>query len=417
LPVAHTFTLARAAEAVATITASCARCDWGVAGREAAVLRLEVDGGYSQHVLLTRGEEAADYSVFLGPLPAGRRTLTIIRDTARSAKNAGEVHVRRVDVRAIDPESAEHAWFAEAPIVHARPETVERFSDLPLAAYAEVLPARRGYRYTIVFSHEDGGTPTDRLMATWGRATDIESVYESEQLRVGGARQEYQGPGHEILPFAGTRIGSHPLLWVSTDNNMVSDSGPPDAVRFALMPQLINLANVSRETFMDANPWLYAVMRAELIREGLIDRAAPAGSGKIPDPLSFAYVEACGELRDAMLAFDVGVAAGGPIVWHATDRGDTRFRISRSGCFRAAVPLPAGVAPADLRALRARAYTRPPRQDEAALPRGSGKATLTRVNTMFMLNDEFEPVHSGAKWVGSLAVPADAAAVTIAFDK
>jgi hypothetical protein len=178
-------------------------------------------------------------------------------------------------------------------------------------------------------------------------------------------------------------------------------------------PQLVDLADVSREAFMDANPWLYSVMAAELVREGRIEPAAAAGSGRIPDPLTFGYLEACAELRDATLAFDVGVETGGRTSWHATDRGDARFRIARSGCVRAAVPLPAGTTPSQIRGLRARAYTRPPRQGEAPLPPGTGRATLTRVNTMFMLNEEFRPVPSGAKWIGTVTVPADGPAVDI----
>ncbi len=34
-----------------------------------------------------------------------------------------------------------------------------------------------------------------------------------------------QGPEHETLTFSGRREGQHPLLWVSTENNMVLDRG------------------------------------------------------------------------------------------------------------------------------------------------------------------------------------------------
>ena len=44
-------------EGVAVITASCDRCDWGAEGREAAALRISLDGRYSQHLLLVRGVE------------------------------------------------------------------------------------------------------------------------------------------------------------------------------------------------------------------------------------------------------------------------------------------------------------------------------------------------------------------------
>lgn len=410
------FTLPHAAEVTATIAASCERCAWSTPGREGAALMLQVDGQYSQHMLLTRAG-TTEHGVFLGPLAAGRHTLAISRDQTLSAKDAGRVGVVRAGVRAVEPSSPEYRWLAEAPILHARPQTVESFNDVPLAMYVEALPANTGYRYTIVFSHEDGGTPTDRLMATWGRSTDIEFVYETERRPDGTVRLAYQGPKHEILPFRGPRLGSHPLLWVATDNNMVSDSGPPDAYRFAFAPQLVDLTDVSREAFMDANPWLYALMAAELVREQRIDPAAAAGSGRIPNPLSFGYVEACGELQDATLAFELGVDAGGQTGWHPTDRGNPRFRIARSGCFRAAVPLPPGTGPSNIRRLRARAYTRAAREGEAPLPAGSGRATLRRVNTMFMLSETFEPVPAGATWAGTLEVPADRGAVEIPVER
>ena len=55
----HTFELATGGEVVATVRAGCTGCGWGEPGREAAALRLSVDGVYSQHLLLARGETPA----------------------------------------------------------------------------------------------------------------------------------------------------------------------------------------------------------------------------------------------------------------------------------------------------------------------------------------------------------------------
>ena len=408
----HDFSVGRDAEGVATFTASCERCDWSRVGREGVALNVQLDGKYWQTVLVVQAGETT-HEILLGPLRAGKHTLIVARDATHSAKEVGTVRVGSPAMRFVDGTSADFGWLAAAPIVYARPGTIEGFSDVPLAMYVEALPSRRGYRYTVIFSHEDGGTPTDRLMATWGRSTDIEFVYEVERMSDGTVRQEYQGPKHEVLAFRGGHTGAHPLLWVSTDNNMVSDSGPTELRRFAFAPHLIDLTNMSREVFMDANPWLYAVMTAELIREGRIDPNGAAGSGKIPSPLLFGYVEACGELRDATLAFDIAVNAGGQTTWHSSDRGDARFRIARSGCFRAAVPLPTGTQPAHIRDLRVRAYPRPPRQGEAPLAPGTGTAILTRVNTIFMLNERFTPVPRGKRWAGMLDVRTDGSAVTV----
>lgn len=406
----HAFDVPSDGEAVATIPAGCKRCDWSVQGREAVALKISVDGVYSQHLLLTRGERLADYPVMLGSLPAGTHRLTLERDRERSAHDAGEVVTGAVTVKVYAAASPEYTWLSAAPILHARPGTLERFSDVPLFMYAEQVPAG-GFAYTVIFSHEDGGTPTDRLMATWGRSTDIEYVYGVTASAPGG---EYQGRDHEILPFRGGRAGSHPLLWVATDNNMVSDRGAENAVRFAPAPQLVRLVNESRETVMDLNPWLYKVMASELIREGRIDSAAAAGSGKVGDPREYAIVQACGDLQDATLAFDLGTDTGnGETAWHPSDSGDPRFRIARSGCFRSAVRLPAGTKLAQLRSIRARAYTRPPRSGETPLPSGAGQVVLRYVNPILMLDREFAPASSRWSWQGSLQLSGESAPVTI----
>lgn len=409
----HEFTAATAGEAVATITAGCARCDWGIGGREAVALKLSIDGTYSQHVLLTRGEAPVEYRVMLGPVTAGAHKLALDRDETKSATGAGTVTVKAIDVRIVQAKDPGFDWLSRAPFLYARPGTIEHFSDVPLVMYVEPPPNEsNGYRYTVIFTNEDGGTPTDRLMATWGRTTDIEYVYGIS--RDAPYREEYQGKDHELMAFNGRRLGAHPLLWVSTDNNMVSDTGPPDFARFAPAPQLVTLADVSREVVMDRNPWMYAVMAAELRREGRIDYSAAAGSGKIPDPRRFAFLEGCGEVKEATLAFDIGVRGpDGAMAWHATDRGDARFRIARSGCFRAAVPLPPGASPARLAGVRARAYTRPPRKGEAALPAGTGRATLQRINVLFMLTPTYTPSPSPVHWTGSLALKGESPAVEV----
>jgi hypothetical protein len=240
-------------------------------------------------------------------------------------------------------------------------------------------------------------------MATWGRSTDIEFAYGISGASRDSAAGEYQGVDHEIRPFRGNRDNGHPLVWVATDNNMFSDNGPDGAIRFAPAPYLVTLDGVSREAVMDANPWLYEVMSAELTREGRIDAGAQPGSGTVPDPRRFAYLEACGDVHDATIAFDVAVqSAGSEVTWHATDRGDARFRIARSGCFRAAVPLPAGATAAAISGIRARAYTRPPREGDRPLPDGTGRVTLRRLNAVFMLGEDFKPVRSSLRWTGTL---------------
>ena len=136
-------------------------------------------------------------------------------------------------------------------------------------------------------------------------------------------------------------------------------------------------------------------------REGLVRDGAVPGSKRIPDPRRFVFLEACGRVTDARLAFDVGLPAPeGGLSWYASDAAGSGFRVARSGCFRAGVALPAGVTVSDVRALRLRAHTRPPRRSEAPLPRGAWSARIDRVNRFFGLGTDYKPGPSRFGWTG-----------------
>ena len=386
------FRAAREAEAVARITVRCDRCAWDIPGREAVMLRVTLDGRYIQHLPVSRNG-SADYAVLIGAVAPGAHTVTIDEDVELTAGGVrGGATVERVVVEQIDDTVAAYRPVSLAPFVYARPDTVGRFTDVPLFMWYEIEPTPRGtrYRYSVIFSNEDGGTPADRLMATWGRTTDIEYLYSVEVDAAGTVLDEdMQGPKHEILPYRGRRESQHPLLWVSTENNMVLDAGAT-TVRYAPAPVLFSLANVSREVVMDANPWLYEVMAKELIREGKIVADAAPGKGTIPDPRRYVFLEGCGEAGDAALAFALRVGDQ----WISSDRGVTAYRIVRDGCFRVAVPLPPEASARNVTAVRVQAFERDGKASQKP-------ARLTRINTLFSLDDGFKPGPSILRWTGS----------------
>jgi hypothetical protein len=401
------FDASQAGEAIAVVRASCERCDWGVEGREAAALRISFDGRYSQHVLLTRGSGSWEYHVTLGAVTPGTHRLFVHLDPSLSARDTGKVSVASVSTHVIAAGSDEHLAQSMAPFVYARPNTVGRFTDVPVFMWYEIVPAPQGrqFRYSAIFSNEDGGTTTDRLMATWGRTTDIEFIYGATIDAQGKVvAEEFQGPGHEVPPFRGRHEGRHPLQWVSTDNNMVSESGPTE-IRFAPLPVKFDLTNVSREVVMDAHPWTHVLASKEMAREKKLSETAAAGSGIIPDPRRFVFLEACTDLQNAAVAFSVRAAdPSGAVRWFDSDRGLPQFRIVRTGCFRGAVPLPAGAgAP---QAVRLRAHTLPPRAN-APPPAGPASVVLTRVNRVFTLDDGYLPARSMFEWTGSTRLPID----------
>jgi hypothetical protein len=407
---ARTFEAATPGEAIAIVHAGCASCAWGEPGREAAALRVTIDGNYSQHLVLARGSGPDEYRITLGAVTKGVHRLALERDPALSATNAGVAEITAATVDVLPAGSDDFVARSMAPILHARPNTVGKFTDLPILMWYEVVPTARGrqFRYSVIFTNEDGGTATDRLMATWGRTTDIEFVYGVEIDRRGQiVAEQFQGPGHEVPPFKGRHDGRHPLLWVSTDNNMVSESGPTE-IRYAPAPERFDLTNVSREAVMDRHPWSYALASAEMKREGKIADEGP-GHNTIPDPRRFVFVEACGDVGRAALAFAVDVRG----TWIASDRGLPQYRIVRDGCFRAAIPLPPATEARDIKALRARAFRRPPADGQPAPP--ADPVRLRRINTVFLLDTDFRPGPPLLRWSGDATLPADGAPFDLAI--
>jgi hypothetical protein len=400
------FDAKQAGEAIAVVRASCERCDWGVEGREAAALRISFDGRYSQHVMLARGGGSWEYQITLGPVTPGTHRVFVHFDAALSARDLGKVTVAGVSTEVIPAGSDAHLAQSMAPFIYARPDTVGKFTDIPILMWYEIVPVPQGrqFRYSTIFSNEDGGTSTDRLMATWGRTTDIEFTYGATVDATGKiVAEEFQGPGHEVPPFRGRHEGAHPLQWVSTVNNMVSESGSTET-RYAPVPVKFDLTNASREVVMDANPWTHVLASKEMVREKKLSETATAGSGIIPDPRRFVFVEACTELQNAAVSFAVRAKdPSGEVRWFESDRGLPQFRIVRSGCFRGAVPLPPGAGPPE--AVRLQAYSVPPKGN--APPAGTAAVTLIRVNRVFTLDDGYAPRPSVFAWTGSSRLAID----------
>ena len=411
----HAFRLSDPAEVIASMEAGCAGCSWERADREAAVLRVRVDGRYSQHLLLLRGEAPAPYRIALGALGAGSHTLTFELDRTWTPAAIRTARVTNVQTEAATAADPRHATLAHAPVLCARPNTIRRFTDVPILEWVETdsRPDGRRLRYSVIFTNEDGGTPADRLLATWGRLTDIEYVYSVElgaSGRVG--LSEYQGPDHVVRTFAGLREGLHPIIHVVTDNNMVSDTGTCE-VRFTLVPKPFDLTATSREAVMDAEPWSYRVSSEEARREGRVVEGSKPGDKTILDPRRYAYIEACAPTRDAGITFSLSVKTPGGIVFRESDGGFGKFLIQRerenfpNGCFRGAVSLPEGATPESIVAIRFRARTRPPHKDEAPLAPGTGAARLLSVNKIFLLGPGDMPGKNLFSWTGDLQMTPD----------
>lgn len=273
------------------------------------------------------------YSLFLGPLPAGDHRLLVWRDEQYSAPQA-HLTVHSARVTPVDPHDL---VVRHAPIIFLRPGSLERFSDIPLLTYAEQKGSE--LEYTVIFSNEDGGTSTSRLIARWGRTVDIEYVYRV-LLNPDGSRRSavIQGKNHQDLPFNGPFDGDHPLLAVATLNNMVAPATGPHTPRMQLMPVLADLSRQPREAILDSHPEIYAVMSKELIREGKIRPFGVIDGDKISDPKNYLFVDL--QVENQSAAIGLRVRLQGERKWRTSWLGSPDAAIQRSGWVRTTVELP-----------------------------------------------------------------------------
>jgi len=356
---------------------------WERDGRECAVLRLSLDGRYDQHVFLLGGGEERTYSFLVGPLARGRHRLEI--DWEKEWLRAG-VSPPVLGALETVPIGRSAEAILRAPILHIRGDTVGRFNDAPLVLYWDREAPDRVV-YTFIFSNEDGGTNTERLMARWGRTTDIEWCYAYTSLG-GRLEEEYQARDHKTLPFRGRKRGAHPILYDATRNNVFADAleDAPE-VRVRLLPVFADLGGRARELVMDRFPWTYAIMAAEMERENKISPPPHETGDTISDPRNYAYLEVCADQRGTELFFELDL--GGGTRWYASDHSDAKARIGRSGCMRSAVELPAGTAAADLRALRIQCRPAPPPEGERPVP--APGAVIRHVPRLFLLEANYLP--------------------------
>src|SRR5215475_5147643 len=131
------FGAAAESEALLDLTASAPGTSWRERGAEAAVVTIYVDGQYHQDVILFAGARDFTYQLMLGRVTPGEHSLRVEFNRKESAAKATSVKIGDAKVTIIDRKHPEFQAIARAPIIYARPDTVGKFSDIPLVAYYE----------------------------------------------------------------------------------------------------------------------------------------------------------------------------------------------------------------------------------------------------------------------------------------
>jgi hypothetical protein len=283
---------------------------------------------------------------------------------------------------------ADHAIYANAPILSIRSNTIGKFSDVPLLMYCERLNenGQKILQYSVVFSNEDGGTSTRALMARWGRTTDIEYIYRAYVDNAGKVvRSTIQGRDHKELDYVGKRDGAHPLLMPVTDNNMVGEAtGAP--LRFQLAPQVVALENSSREQIMDDVPATYMVAAKELQRESKLRPFGDQAGERISEPRNYAYFEYKAAHTNSALTVAIHLKDGRAF---SSDLGRLDYAIGRDGWVRTAVELPPNTTPLNIAAVELRCMVAAPEKNQSLAH--SGRCQVNRVNKAFFLDLLFKP--------------------------
>ncbi|HPI78344.1 MAG TPA: hypothetical protein PLK80_16565, partial [bacterium] len=254
------FDAVEAGEAYAAVKVAAPGYTWAKS-RWRPPLVVLLNGKKRASLIPIRGGEAAEYKVFLGPVGAGRHTVSV----ADPSKKEGRVVVESVSAGILYPRDDGYERISRAPVLLGRQDNES--SDAPLMMWTVESATASGIalEYTVLFSNEDGGTKTAELMARYGRTVDIEYVYRVAFDADGRLVSEtFQGPNHEELPFNGRKIGEHPVLRVCTFNNMVCDDGDSPFV-FMNYPVEFDADGV-RERMLDREPWINRVAFEELTR-------------------------------------------------------------------------------------------------------------------------------------------------------
>jgi hypothetical protein len=380
------FLLSRPAEVVAEISLSSPGSDWSAAGREGAVANVTLDGSHTQNVMVSTGPAPRTYRIFLGEVGPGEHDILVERNAEHSAKGS-DLNIQDAKLVPYTTEDPYYGVLASAPVLYARQNTIDKFSDVPLLAYCERLVenAKPLLQYTVIFSNEDGGTSTRALMARWGRTTDIEYLYRGflgSDGKVKTAR--IQGRNHVESDFQGAHDGSHPILIPVTDNNMVGTDGT-SALRFQPAPVVVDLTTRSRESVMDEHaPYFYDVMVKELEREQKLRPYGIVDGEKISSPRNYLYVDYRASNHNAALAAKVRLKSGEKI--QSSDLGRIDYAIARDGVVRTTVELPPGTTADQITEIGFECIV-------AAPPTGkpiahSGTCEILQVNKAFLMDQD-----------------------------
>ena len=350
------FQLPSKAEIVLDLQMTAYGSHWARPGSEAPCARLTTDGALVQNVLLWAGTNTHVYRVFLGALDPGWHKVIIERDKACSA-GFTRFELASHGIRTLLPGDADYDLVANAPILYPEPESLAKFSAVPLLVFA--TRTRRGdstvLQYNAVYSGQNAPLPS-QLMATRGHTLGLQPLCE---VTLGGGSKS-AGSGHQ-------GIGSFAT-----------------GVRFQMVPFEIDPGIGPDEQALDGNPRVYETAAFELHREGRIRWGGESDAEAIADPRDYLVVEAKVSLTDAALQSQIRLRGRPGRVYSSLGLPENCIR--RSGWVRMGLETPQGLRMEEVVELDF---------DCAPLPgKINGVCVVEEVGKVFFLDSQYKPLPS-----------------------
>lgn len=392
-------------EALLRFTTDAPGADWGIKGAEAAVAQVLVDG-QRRTDLVVPSTTPTQRTIALGALTQGGHRVQVRFDDQASPPQVSRMNLVGIRATVSAPTAADNPVLAHAPVVVGRALPMlgsadqNATTDTPLLAWHEVhdaaTPGHRIVEYSVVWSNEDGGTDTPALMARWGRTTDIEWIYRVELDALGQrvpGTDVYQAPNHQTLHFTGTYDAGHPVLQTCTSNNNMCDQVvlPPgqSGLRFLLATDESRLPDRARESLMDAHPWTYPVMAAEMTRENKVEQPGSATTPQMSDQRNYLWVEmrkATGgaATTGSVPGVSIGVRLKGDPTLYRSDHNEPSWSVTRDDPAATTVELPLGTSTLDIASIVALRQSSGPSDNGAPV-------TVLGVNRAFFLGADRLP--------------------------
>lgn len=392
----QSFTTLSAGEGLLDLKAVVPNGDWEIAGRESVTLRLSIDGVHNQDVVLHQGDRLHTYKLSLGAIQPGPHTAKFEFLDAHSGAALDAAELRGGQIAVVSADDPEYAIFANAPIIMSRPDVHKSNTPVLMSYEWEQKATGDMIRYVPVVTDEDIGWPAYLRMAFWGRTTDIEWAYRLERDAQGKTvAAKYQAFQHMIKSFKGDWEAKHPVLRVSTRNNLYNDSGE-GTLKLRLAPSYRQDSSVNATAeVMDAHPWIYRTSSKELYREGEAQKGGITGTGMLPtqnvgDPRHYMTVEFFTKAAGKRVA--VAVTLKGDTKVYTSHRNSLLWAAAAPGWNRVGIELPRAVTKDEIARL-----------DVIGVGPG-GTTTVTEVRKVQTLSADFEPQVLPIAWHGDVKI-------------